>query len=472
MMRLRFQCVPSRKSPSGWPVVALGLRAGFWPLPARPLRAAPLFPLALRPLVRAPVLLGCPVSVTPYDPKSIPALFAHRPIESLITIDFESFYDEDYGFSCLNTEQYVRGDRWETILVGVKVDHAPAVWMTPETFVEWARGVAWDRVGVLCHNAHFDCLILSHHYGIRPAFIACTLSIARALHGIEVGNSLKKLAPFYGAGEKGEEVVLALGKHRRDFTPEEYAQYGQYCVNDCELTRFIFDRMVEEGFPENELWVIDTTIRMFTEPQLIVDEDLLKRYAEYEDQRKDALVARVCGSIDESVTRKVLRSGDKLAEILLREFDIEAPRKLSPSHKCKDVCPKKGTEGHTCKSSCVCEDPCPKTETWAFAKSDPGMQDLLEHENEEVRWLAEARVAVMSTINETRSRRFLRAGANGRAVPVYQKYAAAHTFRAGGGDKMNFQNLERVPEDPKPGEEWKGTLRKSLLAPGPTAVTQ
>jgi DNA polymerase len=82
---------------------------------------------------------------------------------------------------------------------------------------------------------------------------------------------------------------------------------------------------------------------------------------------------------------------------------------------------------------------------------------------EVVQALANARLAVKSTINETRADRLLAAGRGGRPVPVYLKWYAAHTGRAGGGDKMNFQNLERV--DPTGKDPQKGSLRKSLIAP-------
>jgi hypothetical protein len=58
--------------------------------------------------------------------------------------------------------------------------------------------------------------------------------MARAVDGVEVGNSLAKLADRYGLGSKGTEVLLAIGKRRANFTEEELAQYGSYCCNDVE----------------------------------------------------------------------------------------------------------------------------------------------------------------------------------------------------------------------------------------------
>ncbi len=293
-----------------------------------------------------------------------------------------------------------------------------------------------DRVFVT-GNCHFDGLIASHHFGIRPGFWLCTLSMGRALHGSEVGGSLAKLSQAYGVGEKGHEVDNAKGKHRADFTPEEYARYGDYCKQDVMLTRAIFDKMVAgaEGrgvFPEVELWNIDSTIRMYTEPTFRLNRPLVEQFLVDERGRKLAFLER------SGVDKKTLGSNDKFAA-LLEALGETAPRKPSPTAKNADGTPK---------------------ETYAFAKTDPAMQELLEHADDEIRWLAEARVAIKSTTNETRAERFLSSDSRG-PMPVYLRFSGAHTHRWSGGDKMNFQNLRRV--DKKKPEV--GVLRSALLAP-------
>jgi hypothetical protein len=401
--------------------------------------------------------------MTPYTTQEILAAL-ERPIDAVITIDFETYYADDYTLSSMTTEGYVRDPRFEVILVGVKVGTSPAVWMLEEDFRRWAATVNWARVAVLAHHAHFDGLILSHHFGIIPAFYLCTLSQARAIHGTEVGGSLGKLAVHYQLGEKGHEVVQAKNKRLRrhawnllteghrcacgvgrldpeaayacpsgaasDFSPEELAAYGGYCINDCDL-EFKLLYCLTPQLPEIELWVIDSVVRFYTESLFRLNEKLLQDFLVYERARKQALLDRI------GADKKTLSSNEKFAA-LLRTFDVEPPTKTSPS------------TGQP---------------IYAFAKSDPGMQELLDHPEDEVRWLAEARIAIKSTINETRTERLLRAGSGGRAVPVYLKYSGAHTHRLSGGDRLNFHNFERVPEDPKPGEEWKGTLRKALEAP-------
>ncbi len=389
-------------------------------------------------------------ALTEQEIKFYSALLAklEKPIDFIITIDFESFWSVDFTLTKLQTEPYIRDPRFEVIGVGVKIGHGESVWTDEAGFRKWARTVDWTRVAVVCHHAHFDGLILSDHFGIIPGFYICTLSMARALHGLEMGNSLAKLAPRYEAGEKGHEVIQAKGKRLADFMPEEYEAYGRYCCNDCDLTRTILDRMLEgyltgRKFPEMELWLIDMTVRCFTDPTFRVNETLLGEFLEWERDRKQDLLDRVTKDKSE------LLSNDKFAALLI-ELGEDPPMKVS--------------EKKTAKLRERVPD-CEPVMTYALAKTDPGMQELLEHERDEIRWVAEARVGVKSTINETRTERFLgmarRARERSSGVPVYIKYWGAHTGRWSGADKTNFQNLERTDEK-KP---EKGKLRQSLEAP-------
>ena len=156
----------------------------------------------------------------------------------LITIDFETYYDSKIklGFKHQTTEEYIRDKRFEVIGVGVKVDDEPTVWVSGgrDKIKEYLTSLDWGSKPLLCHNTLFDGAILSWHYGITPAFMLDTLCMARAIHGVEAGGSLKALADRYEIGVKGEEVIAAEGKARLDFNKEELAQYGEYCKNDVE----------------------------------------------------------------------------------------------------------------------------------------------------------------------------------------------------------------------------------------------
>lgn len=339
----------------------------------------------------------------------------------LFVIDFETFYSKDYGLKKYTTSAYVRDAQFQVIGVGV-LDclSGEKTWLEEADFLKWKATVDWSDAAIIAHHAHFDGLILAHHFGIVPAFWFDTLSMANLL-GLNamVGGSLAKLMTHFGVGQKGTEVHEALGKHREDFTPEEWARYGGYCLNDCYGTFAIWQKM-EPAVPPIEAAVVDFTVRAFTEPTLRMDTALLQEALATELKRKEDLLSRAFSD------REELMSNPRFAEALLK-LGVDPPMKTSL---------------RTGK------------ETFAFAKSDPGMKALLEHPRDEVRWLAEARVGVKSTIAESRIGRMLKLVEGDRAAPIYLKVAAAHTQRWGGGDKTNFQNLPR-----------KGPLRQALMAP-------
>jgi DNA polymerase len=343
---------------------------------------------------------------------------------NLITIDFETYYDKKFSLSKMTTEAYIRDPQFEVIGVAVKVNNGPTEWAsgTHEQIRGYLKEFNWRDAMVVAHNTMFDGAILSWLFGIRPRVWADTLCIGRAIHGVEAGGSLKAMADRYKIGAKGTEVLDALGKRRKDFTPDELSKYGDYCVNDVELTYTLFGIM-SKGFPKQELKIIDLTLRMFIEPRLDLDLGLLEGHLEDIRDIKDKLLE------DSGTDRKSLMSNPKFAD-LLKSFDVIPPTKISP------------TTGK---------------ETYAFAKSDEAFKALNEHEDFRVQAVVAARLGLKSTLEETRTQRFIDIAKRG-LLPVPVKYYAAHTGRWGGADKINLQNLpSRGPNGKK--------LKRSIVAP-------
>ena len=114
----------------------------------------------------------------------------------MITIDFETYYDKDFSLTKLTTEEYVRDPRFEVIGVAVKVNDGVTEWFSgdDQQTAIWLRQFDWENQFVLAHNAMFDAAILTWIFGQRPKAWLDTLSMARAVHGTEVGGSLAKLA--------------------------------------------------------------------------------------------------------------------------------------------------------------------------------------------------------------------------------------------------------------------------------------
>jgi len=339
----------------------------------------------------------------------------------VITIDFETYYSQEFSLTKMTTEEYVRSGEFEVIGVSVQVDDGEPTWFSgdmPST-EDWLKQFDWERSFALAHNAAFDGAILTWLFNIKPKGWFDTLSMGRALHGTEVGGSLAVLAKHYGLGEKGTEVINAKGLRRLDFPPDQLARYGEYCKNDVALTYALFEQMAQE-FPMSELKLIDLTLRMFTEPVLELDVNrLLDHLTEVQKKKADLLSAVTL------VDKDQIMSNPKLAATL-RLFGIEPPMKISP------------TTGR---------------ETYAFSKTDEGFLTLLGHEDPRVQALVAARLGLKSTLEETRTQRFIEIAARG-SLPVPLRYYAAHTGRWGGDDKVNLHNLPRGSE-----------LKKAIRAP-------
>jgi DNA polymerase I-like protein with 3'-5' exonuclease and polymerase domains len=346
---------------------------------------------------------------------------------NLITIDFETFYEKStFSLSKLTTEEYVRSDRFEVIGVAVKVNDGETEWGsgTHEQIKSWLQTYDWENSGVLAHNMMFDGFILSERFGINPKIYLDTLCMGRALHGVEVGASLGALTERYGIGEKGTEVQNASGKNRVDFNPEDLERYGDYCINDVELTYKLFNIMMNRGFPKKELKLIDLTLRMFCQPKLDLNLNLLEMHLTDIKEKKDNLLIQA-GIEDKGE----LASNPKFAA-LLESFGVPVPMKISP------------TTGK---------------ETYALAKNDEEFKALAEHPDVRVQALVAARLGTKSTLEETRTERFIGIAKRG-LMPVPLKYYAAHTGRWGGSDSLNLQNL------PSRGDNA-GKLKKAIEAP-------
>ena len=337
---------------------------------------------------------------------------------SIITIDFETYYDKDYSLSKMTTEEYINDSRFEVIGVGIKYDDLQPEWYAGDDVNSALYDLSChaNKHAILCHNTLFDGAILAWRYGIKPGMWFDTLSRARAIHGVEAGGSLKALALRYELGEKGDEVVFALGKRLVDFDAVSLKRYGDYCRNDVDLTYRLFD-CLSPRIPDDEFRLIDLTVRMFTEPSLRVDDALLVERLEQVRADKAEMLSGLMQELNcdtEEAVRKQLCSNPQFAE-LLRKYGITPPVKLSP------------TTGK---------------ETYAFAKTDPEFIELQEHDDPTIQQLCAVRLGTKSTLEESRIGRFIGIGARNRgSLPVPLRYYGAHTGRWSGLDSVNFQNL-------------------------------
>ena len=342
----------------------------------------------------------------------------------IITIDFGTYYDKDYTLSKMTTESYIRDNRFEVIGVAVKINNNQTEWYSGGDVRNYLHNIDFSDKAILAHNTAFDGAILSWIYGIKPKLWLDTMSMAKPYHHATIGCSLAMLSYHYKLGSKGDEVISAKGIHREDFTPEQLDKYKDYCINDVDLTYKLFGTL-KVGFPPTEIQIIDQTIRMYTEPTIELDTDVLNSHLKTIVDNKDKLIDDLGYDSPQEEITKSLMSNDKFAS-LLEWKGVEPPTKISP---------------RTGKTA------------WAFAKTDQAFTNLLTHDDPHVRALVQARLGLKSTIEETRTNSLLAVASRGR-LPILLHYYGAHTGRFSGGDKLNLQNLPR-----------NGAIRRAITPP-------
>lgn len=338
----------------------------------------------------------------------------------IVTIDYETFYGKEFTLSGkMNTSEYIRDDRFHVHGVAIKKGLGPTLWYTGENIALALAEIDWTKSALLCHNTAFDGLITQEVYGHKPAFYLDTLSMSRATRGVATRHDLNTVAKSFGHAGKVKGANLVNTKDKLQLTKEEERDLGAYAKDDVDDTFKVFWDMYP-NMPDDELRLVDITMRMFCEPVLEIDIPRVEAELEAE------IGAKVAALMLSNTTPELLMSNLKFAE-LLKNAGADLPMKISPS---------------TGKM------------TYAFAKSDLAFQELMNFGSPMVRALCQARLKVKSTIGETRAVRFLEAGKDGNKLPILLNFSGAHTHRWSGGNKMNLQNLKRG-----------GELRRSILAP-------
>lgn len=371
----------------------------------------------------------------------------------IITVDFETHYSTDYSLSKLSPLEYVRDARFQIISASIRYPNGQCTTCFGEHDVRQALAqVDWGCSAFLAHNGSgFDAYVAAYHFGINPRLWMCTLAMARPIFAKTVGLSLGKLVEHFGIGVKDNTaLVQTRGKRLEDFTAAERAAMAAYNQADTEQCWALFGKL-RPYYNIAELWQIDTMVRMRTEPQFVVDQAMLEVALSIErgNKQKDILhLAKLLGATREGSTedieervRQHLASAPKFSA-LLQQLGEPVPMKPSPTNPDKQVP--------------------------ALAKTDQAFTDLLESSNPVVAAAARARLAVKSTLLETRIGKFLTAArlADGR-LPVPLRYCGADTTGRPSGEEYNCLNLPRVsPDKPKVTD----ALRNSLMAPPGKAV--
>lgn len=277
-------------------------------------------------------------------------------------------------------------------------------WLAGEhAIAAWVGSVDWANTVVVAHHVRFDGAILAWRYGVRPFAWMDTVGLAKAVLGELVPSyTLKRLAEHLKLPPKGEISCEGL-MHP---TPEQLATLGEYCKNDVEICKAIYEKLMP-SFPISQLEAIDWTIRCFLEPKLVLDLAILEKGVIDEKKRREEVI-KLSG-----IDRDVLSSNTKFADYLAKR-GIPVPTKVS---------------GRTGKK------------IPAFAKTDEGLAQLqLSHPA-----IHAARLASKANLLETRGESLIDVGKTG-PFPFDIGFSGAkqtHRLSGGSGAGGNPQNFTR-----------------------------
>ncbi len=361
-----------------------------------------------------------------------------------IVLDFETYYDSEYSLRKMTPVEYILDPRFEMIGCSVTEDNGEPVFYDALNFQRYLRTRDLRECIVISHNALFDMCILAWRYFITPKLMVDTMSIARALWYHRTGRvSLAKIAEHLELPEKGGAIVKVLGMNGAQIRQAGlWDEYAVYANHDGWLCREIWRRAKRE-FPPQEVIVNDMVIRCAVNPKFLLDRHRLAEHLhKVQTDKAETLTKAMLLGLD---GKDQLMSNDKFAD-LLRKLGVEPPMKVSK------------TTGKL---------------AYAFAKTDEGMRELEDHKDIRVQTIVAARLGHKTTLEETRTERFMKIAAltwpqhlgqpahREGNMPIPLRYAGAHTHRLSGDWKLNLQNMPR----PKKGEPLSGALRRALIAP-------
>ena len=348
---------------------------------------------------------------------------AGYPVDYLV-LDFESFYSSTYSLSKISTIEYVKSEQFELLeCLGCGFGHCYKSWSDgqtrrPQQFIEpddlqnYFDHVAWDDTTIVAKNAKFDILVLQEIYGITPKYIIDIEDISRHQDSRDK-HSLKHLAVKHKLGVKGRTEDFK-GLRWADMTPEQREALAEYCAtggdSDINLERQLFELLLPQlTNPLLEIPLMRHTLDIYLQPRISFD--FVKADKLIEDMYKELWsVVDKTGEVEKDISGNI--SFAKLLQAALGDEKIPV---------------KMGKRGNIP----------------ALAQTDEGRRKMLEHPNEQVRLLMEARIAVQSwPLHIKRVKNLIaQAKANGGKLSVPLKYYGGHTGRWSGSGGINLQNL-------------------------------
>lgn len=167
----------------------------------------------------------------------------------IIAFDAETFFGSDYTLSKMTTESYIRDSRFEAHGAAIKwAPDQPARWYDEKALRKVLAEQDCTDIGVLCHHAQFDLLILAHHYGVRPRFIFDSLSMARLLLGNHLSVSLDSVRRHFGMPAKRTPYELFKGKHWHELDQATQRLIADGCEDEVESIWILFGKLLTGNY--------------------------------------------------------------------------------------------------------------------------------------------------------------------------------------------------------------------------------
>ena len=358
-------------------------------------------------------------------------LKAGYPTDVLI-IDFESFFDVGFRMGkykdSISLVEYVCSDRFELTGMGDTFISStgivgPTNFFKPDALQSYfdtariAYGLEFEKVTLVGQNLKFDCLVTNEHYGIIPKYTVDLLDLGN-MHDPKMKHDLNTLDAYWGdgTGTKGDTNQFK-GIHAENM---DWKKMSEYCSNDIDITKRLIQIMLPAimARPEIEIPLATHTLHMF-----------LNKSFEIDIPRAKIIQQRMLLEMANSISA----AGKVVGEDLGHD-DISKPTIFVPMFKA--VLEKHGEKLPMKKNNKNKLIP-------ALAKTDQAMEELLHNPVEEIRVLAEAKVAVggwpghIKKVKNT----VLQAKARGGMMSGQLGYCRGKTWRWGGVGGINQHNM-------------------------------
>ena len=341
-----------------------------------------------------------------------------------ITLDFETYWDNECTLSKLSVWEYIRHPSFKIHMCGVMFGDAPVEIYTHEELKSLFAEIDWSNAAVCGHNlSGFDGIILNEVYGVVPGLYVDTKDMAVYDSPREKSHSLNACAERYLDSEKIQGVLIQ-SKGVKDIKPgtKLFKDMAKYCARDVELTAQLAKVLVPK-VPPHERQLIHLTAKMNATPVLHINKE------------------EVGG-----VTKGILSERKEVLE----KLNMEDEKDITSLKKFAKLLQKEGVHVPY-KYSKVQDKMIP-----ALSKDDNTLPVIAEQGNERVKLLVRARELFSSNLALTRLHRWLVASEQGTkpiSFPLIY-HGAKNTGRWSGAAKLNGQNIPR-----------EGGLRECIFAP-------